>query len=516
MRLSELIEGLGVRLVSGEGGAFITDVTEDSRGVTPGCLFVARRGRVHDGREFAAGAAAAGAAAVLTDDPELARRLGEEGRGSHACAVLVTSDVAGATAKIAERFCGNPSRKIRVIGITGTNGKTTIATAVQQVFNAGGMKCGLMGTVVNDDGREARRARLTTPSAIEVSRMLAAMAANGCKAAAMEVSSHSLDQARVAGVQFQVGVFTNLTGDHLDYHGTMDRYGAAKARLFEMLPGSGTAVVNFDDPWGDRMVRGTRARVMRCSALMHHTCRVETLASSIDGMRLRLSGPWGAFEVGTGLIGAHNAMNLLQVCAACHGVGMGREELRRGLAAVKAPPGRLERVDPGVGSGPAVFVDYAHTDDAMERVMQTLLPLRAGGRLWVVFGCGGDRDRTKRPRMGQVAARLADVAVVTSDNSRTEDPDAIIAEVLGGMDEAARARAKVLPVREEAIEAAVSGAGAGDIVLIAGKGHETEQIVPDGRGGVVKRHFDDAEEARRALQRRGQVRVVLERSEAHA
>lgn len=492
MLLRDVIEGLEAA-VRGDTGVEVLRACEDSRQASPGDLFIARPGSRTDGGRFASDAMGRGALGVVTQDASLAGEVASRGGVS-----LLVPDAARAGAILAERLAGRPSHALRLIGVTGTNGKTTVATLCRQVFEAAGHTCGLMGTVENFDGRESRPASMTTPGAPDLSAWLACMATHGCAAAAMEVSSHALDQRRADGLRFAAGVFTNLTGDHLDYHGTMEAYRAAKARLFELLPGSASAIVNMDDPACEAMVRSCRARVLRCSARLPATCRVEELGSDRDGSRLRFSGPWGAFDSRTKLIGAHNAMNLLQAVAACFSCGLSREQLAHALPRLHAPAGRLQRVDEG--AGPVVLVDYAHTDDALERVLVALAARKGAGRLWVVFGCGGDRDRTKRPRMGRIASRLSDVAVVTSDNPRTEDPGSIIEMVVQGMDGGAE---RVIEAdRARAIALAIDRAAPGDIVLIAGKGHEREQILPDGAGGVVRRPFDDVEEARRALGRR--------------
>lgn len=519
MMLSELFAGEPVRRMDGGGDVRVCDLTEDSRTVVPGSLFVARRGATDDGSRYAAQAVAAGAVAVLTDNPDL--RLD----APHRPALLHATDLPGVCARVAERFYGGAGSKLAVLGVTGTNGKTTTAWLIHQILNDAGVRCGLIGTVAVDDGVELARAEWTTPPSIELSRTLGVMLDAGCRACVMEVSSHALDQQRVAAVSFQVGVFTNLTGDHLDYHGTMERYADAKARLFEMLPQRGTAVVNAGDTWAGRMTRDCRASVVRClgpgvpgaeAARSDRdplaggdagAWRVEVTRASMDGMVLRLRGAWrgqsGArvetLEVRTRLVGAFNAMNALQAAAACHALGVPAEAIVRALERASAPPGRLEPVTPP-GAPFAVLVDYAHTDDALRKALQALRPLLpADGRLRVVFGCGGDRDRSKRPRMGQAAAELADHAVLTSDNPRTEEPGGIIAEVIAGVPAALRAKVAVEPDRARAIAAAVRAARRGDAVLIAGKGHEREQILPDGRGGTVRLPFDDREHARRAL-----------------
>lgn len=497
MRLADLIAGLGVSARGPVGDVRICDVTDDSRTVVPGSLFIARRGLKADGRRFTGPALQAGAVAVLTDDPEV------EAPGAPVLLAPERPGLAATAAAVAERFYGDPTGRLTLIGVTGTNGKTTTAHLVHQILNASRVRCGLLGTVIVDDGREVAPATLTTPPATELSRTFATMVECGCRAGVMEVSSHALHQGRVAALRFDVGIFTNLTGDHLDYHGTMEEYGAAKARLFEMLPESGTAVINAEDPYAARMVRDCRARVLRCvidkPRAVEAECRAAIEAMSMTGSTVTLEGPWGSFRVPLRLVGRHNVMNALQAAGACHAAGVEPGALHAGLREATAPPGRLEPVT-GENDPFAVLVDYAHTDDALRKVLAGLRPmLPEGGRLRVVFGCGGDRDRTKRPRMGAAAVELADEVYVTSDNPRTEHPRAIIDEILAGIDGSARHRLHVDPDRAAAIRAAVAEARAGDLVLVAGKGHETEQILPDGQGGTIRTHFDDRETARAAL-----------------
>jgi UDP-N-acetylmuramoyl-L-alanyl-D-glutamate--2,6-diaminopimelate ligase len=508
MMLAELIADLPVRTARGATPALrICDITDDSRTVLPGSLFIARPGAKADGRAFVPDALRAGAAAILTDDPCLSLP-----KGSSAC-LLISDDVPIVAARIAERFYGSPSGRLDLIGITGTNGKTTTAHLVHQILNGVGVRCGLIGTIEIDDGREVATASLTTPPAAELSRTFGVMLENGCQAAAMEVSSHALDQARVAALSYDVAVFTNLTGDHLDYHGTMDAYADAKSRLFRMLPESGWAIVNAEDPWSERMLRACRARVLRCSVHdappdpRHRAapaqaapgeCRAVIHSTSMTGTDLELAGPWGAFRATLRLVGRHNAMNALQAAAAAWAAGAQMPALERQLAAASPPPGRLQPVTPP--SHPfAVFVDYAHTDDAMRQALTTLRPLVRDGRLSVVFGCGGDRDRTKRPRMGAAAAELADQVYITSDNPRTERPSEIIDQILTGIPGEARHKVHIDADRRRAIQHALGALRPRDVALIAGKGHETYQILPDGRGGTHTIHFDDREVAREAL-----------------
>lgn len=501
MDIEHLISGLDVRRVDHAGQSVrVCDITEDSRTILPGSLFIARRGGTHDGRSFIKDALQAGASAILTNDADLRLPSPTD------AALVFTEDLATTTAQIAERFYGDPSQQLKLIGVTGTNGKTTIAFLIRRILNAAGLKCGMIGTILVDDGCEVGPASLTTPPATELSRTLGVMVESGCKAAVVEVSSHALDQGRAAALSFDVGVFTNLTGDHLDYHETPERYAAAKAKLFGRLEGDGRAIVNAEDPVSRRMVRDCAAPSVSCgldegvsNSAFDEECRAEILSMSINGARARYTGPWGTIEVSTRITGRHNVMNALQAIAAAHALGLDAKQLASGLADAPPPPGRLEPVT--IAGDPfAILVDYAHTDDALDKALTAVRPLvPAGSRLWVVFGCGGDRDRTKRPRMGRVAAALADQIVVTSDNPRTEQANTIIDDILEGIELEARPRTTVQADRAQAIEHAVDHAGKGDVIVIAGKGHEDYQILPDARGGTYTRHFDDRETAREAL-----------------
>ncbi len=490
MRLHDLLQGLSARIVRGDAEVRVLHLAEDSRAVAPGTLFFARKGTRTDGRRFVPDALSAGAVAVVTDDPV----------GVEAPCLVHCPDLTRALAEIAERFHNHPSRTLDLVGITGTNGKTSTTFVVRHLLAASGVRCGLMGTILVDDGRHPLPASLTTPPALEISAVLASMVAAGCKACAMEASSHALAQDRVAALRFRAAVFTNLTGDHLDFHGTMDAYADAKARLFDALSPDSTAIVNADDPAHARMIRGTPARVWRCSLDRGRgsECRAEVATLGVNGTDAALVGPWGRIDARLALVGRHNVMNVLQGVAAAFALGLTRDELAEALGSVSAPPGRLEPV--GAGS-PTVLVDYAHTDDALEKALLATRALADAnqGRLWVVFGCGGDRDRTKRPRMGATAARLADRVVVTSDNPRTETPRAIIDEILRGIPPDALARTSSIDDRAAAIGHAIASASDQDVVVIAGKGHEDYQILPDGRGGTTRRPFSDRESAARAL-----------------
>lgn len=555
MRIADLIHGLDVRIVNSTDDVAnlrVCDITEDSRTVMPGSLFIARKGEKVDGKGFVPGAIAAGAAAILTDDP--AFQLPHKGK--EPIALLSAADTNLAIARLAERFYGEPSSHMRLIGVTGTNGKTTTTFLIHQMLNALGIRCGLIGTVVIDDGVEVAAASLTTPPALEVSRTFARMHDAGCQAAVMEVSSHALHQRRVGAVSWNASVFTNLTGDHLDYHKTMEEYGAAKAMLFEALPADGVAVVNIQDVAHSGMVKKIKpgVRVVRCKVEMpgalpvtggtapETVCRAKVMGATTEGTDVEFSGPWGHRNCRIPLVGAFNVMNALQAVATVHALWGGTDEdalsfeiIAGALEKASAPPGRLEPVT-AIGAPIQVFVDYAHSDDALATVLGVLRGAMGGGsgagargsnlgrgtsaigmgpmpgtkhesnaELWCVFGCGGDRDKTKRPRMGKVAAEMADRIVVTSDNPRTEDAGTIIGEILVGIGSGAAGRTMVEPDRERAIRAAIAGAKPGDTIIIAGKGHEDYQILPDPtkKGGTITRHFDDREVARAALRERG-------------
>lgn len=523
MMLRALTEGLPVTVVSsitGGGapatdapdGPRICDITEDSRTVMPGSLFVARKGEKADGNNFIAAALEAGAAAILSDNPHARLPAGAR------AALLVSDRVPSAVAAMAERFFDNPSSRLTMVGITGTKGKTTCAYLTRQLLSIGGARCGLIGTVCIDDGVEVAPALLTTPPALELSRTIARMVDAGCTACVMETSSHALDQGRAAGLDYKVGVFTNLGHDHLDYHHTVEAYAAAKAHLFTMLPDAasgGVAVVNADDPWCEAMLKGCKARVVRCSmksrpnsAAPAPDCSARIVSESPAGTVIDVTAAFTGdrpAQFFIPLIGPHNVMNAIQAACVAHACGVDARAIVDGLTVVSAPPGRMEPV-----SSPeapfAVYVDYAHTPDSLAAVLtvarRAVEAERKGGRVIAVFGCGGDRDTTKRPKMGAHAAELADITFITSDNPRTEDPHTIIRQVVAGVPAGRRAAIRVEPDRHTAVAAAVAEARPGDILLIAGKGHEDYQILPDGKGGTRKVHFDDREEAIAALQAR--------------
>ena len=464
----------------------VLGVQEDSRRVRTGDLFIARQGGGADGKAFVADAHKNGAVAVVSD-----------GRiDGSPLPVIVVNDAGAAASVLANAALGDPTRHMKVVGVTGTNGKTTTTFLLRHLLAKHGVRCGLIGTCEIDDGTHSREASMTTPGPVALAEILATMRDKGCAAVAMETSSHALSQGRAAGVTFAAAGFTNLTGDHLDYHGTMEDYAAAKASLFASLPASAVAVVNADDEWSPRMLRDCRATPTRFSStggVADYSAKEATVRA--DGSHFKLHAPGGTAEIHMRLVGRHNIENAL--CAAAiagEAFGLTPDQIAAGLADAEGAPGRLQRVDAGQSFG--VLVDYAHTDDALQNVLSALKPITRG-KLRVVFGCGGDRDRTKRPRMAAVAERFADAVYVTSDNPRTEDPAGIVNEIAAGFRE--RPPALIEIDRRAAIRRALSDADAGDVVLIAGKGHENYQIV-----GTVKHAFDDADEARRALRERPQ------------
>ena len=469
-------------------------VVYDSRRAVPGAVFVALRGQKDDGARFAPQALARGAAAVVAETP----------RPEAATAPWVqVADARLALALLADEFYGRPSRALRVVGITGTNGKTTTAYLLRSIFEAAGERCGLLGTVVYSLGREDREAVRTTPEAPDVQQMLREMADNGCTAAVMEVSSHALALKRVDGMRFAAGIFTNLTRDHLDFHGDMESYFAAKRRLFEMLPDGAPAVVNLDDPKG-QLIAARSPRAVSYAMTRDADVTPEPFDYALSGLRFTARTPHGPIRVQSTLVGQPNVYNLLAAIAAADALGVPHDAIESGISGLAGVPGRFEVVStPADDIG--VVVDYAHTDDALRNLLETARAL-ATGRLITVFGCGGDRDRTKRPLMGAVAGRLSDVVVVTSDNPRSEDPAAIIDEVLRGTGTGDRARggrtahgAELLAIvdRRDAVLKAIDVARPGDLVIVAGKGHEKTQVIGD---RVLA--FDDVAVSREALTRR--------------
>ncbi|HEX2191165.1 MAG TPA: UDP-N-acetylmuramoyl-L-alanyl-D-glutamate--2,6-diaminopimelate ligase [Longimicrobiaceae bacterium] len=464
-------------------GVQVRGVTADSRAVEPGWLFCAVVGTSGDGHRFLADVAARGAAAALVERPDPPLDLPQ----------LEVADGRLAAAHAAAAFWGDPWDELTLVGITGTNGKTTSAAIVRHLLGRRGpaASIGTLGAVGPDGRTLPGTEGLTTPGPVETARWLRGMADTGVRGVAMEVSSHALDQRRTAAARFDGAVFTNLTRDHLDYHGTLEAYRAAKLRLLELLKPDGVAALNADDPAWEG-VRAPRGRTLRFGLRADADVRAEEVRAFPGGMELVLRTPGGSAPVRLPLMGGYNVANALGAAALFHGLGWETGEIAAGLESLPQVPGRLERV-PTPGVDATVLIDYAHTPDALEVALGALRPLTPG-RLIVVFGAGGDRDRGKRPEMGRVAARLADLSIVTSDNPRTEDPERIADEVEAGMGHAPRLR--VLD-RREAIRRALDEAGEGDVVLLAGKGHETYQL-----WGSEVRPFDERAVIREVLAER--------------
>jgi UDP-N-acetylmuramoyl-L-alanyl-D-glutamate--2,6-diaminopimelate ligase len=493
----ELLEGMAKALPAGQRAvipadaaldAACTGVSYDSRRATRGSVFVALSGQNTDGVTFAPQAIASGATAVV------AERAADSAVDAP---WVVVADARLALALLAAEFAGHPSRRMKVVGITGTNGKTTTSYVMQSIFEAAGIRCGLMGTVTYRIGDREIAATRTTPEAPEVQGFMRQMVDAGCGACVMEVSSHALALRRVDGIRFAAGVFTNLTRDHLDFHHDMESYFAAKRRLFEMLPADAPSVINVDDPRGSTLV-GAGGRPVTFAINKDADFTPGPLNFGLSGLEFDVRTPQGTLHAKSKLVGKPNVYNILAAAGTAAALSVPTKAIEQGLQKLSGVPGRFE-----LASTPqddiTVVIDYAHTDDALRNLLETMRPL-ASRKLITVFGAGGDRDRTKRPLMGMVAARLSDVVVITSDNPRSEDPLRIIDEVKRGAEPEVRqgnAEVIVMPDRRAAIAHAIDRAAAGDVVLIAGKGHEKYQEI----GGRVT-PFDDVAVAREALEAR--------------
>jgi len=466
MKLADILGKMKHLGVTGTVERTVTGIAYDSRKVVAGGLFVAVQGARQDGFDYVGDALKRGAGVIVSS-----HGLSPGREATH----VQVEDARRALADIADLFHGHPSGGLVMAGITGTNGKTTTAFMLRDILEAAGLAPGLMGTVQYEIGARILPATRTTPESADTQSYLDQMRHAGCRSAVMEVSSHALDQDRVRGVEFDVAVFTNLTRDHLDYHQTMERYYEAKRRLFiDLGQGSkpGVAVINRDDPWGRKLASepGIRARVVTFGLEEGADVRAVDLTLSPKGSDFTLAGAWGQCRVHIPLLGRFNVQNGLAAYTAALALDLERDSVIRTLARRTAVPGRLEEVP--TGRGWRVFVDYAHTDDALANVMETLRRFTEG-RLIVVFGCGGNRDVSKRAPMGAVASRLADIVVLTSDNPRDESPAAIIEQIRGGFGD--RANYEVVEDRAKAIEMALAMAHGNDVVLVAGKGHETTQ-----------------------------------------
>jgi len=483
VKLTEVMDGVKVRSWEGNQQAEISSLAYDARRVSPGSVFCTWKGHQRDGHAFVPDALQRGAVAVVAEkrltDLSVPNIRVESGRR--------------ALGRMAANFYGHPSRHLQVVGITGTNGKTSTSMLLQSLLEAGGLRCGLLGTVANDTGHGRAPASHTTPEALDLQQLLAEMRENGCRAASIEVSSHALDQGRTEGVDFAGAIFTNLGRDHLDYHGTMEAYEQAKSLLFRGLRPGAFAAINLDDLCGIRMaaVCAPGVRILRYG-LEKGDVRIADLKMGVQGASFRLVTPEGEFPATLPWLGRFNLSNALGAASAAILAGIPAEKVAGALGRAPAVPGRMEAV-PGSGEI-TVLVDYAHTPDAIEAALATLRPITRGS-LWIVVGAGGDRDKGKRPKMAAAAAKFSDRVILTSDNPRNEEPTAILREMAAGLPKGAAAQK--IENRAEAIRMAVRSAGSGDVILVAGKGHEETQEI---RG--EKYPFSDRREVEKALAER--------------
>lgn len=505
MTFAELIAPLKATERYGNLNVEVSDLTDDSRLVKMGSVFVAVKGGRADGHAFVRQAVAAGASALVLQErwpsgTESSRRGGESGPP---VPMVRVADSRRSLGLLASRLHRDPSSRLTLIGVTGTNGKTTVTYLCKAVLEAAGRRVGVIGTVAYQIGSERLHASHTTPGAVELQALLARMVGTGLDSAVMEVSSHALALDRTVGCEFDVAVYTNLTQDHLDFHTDMEDYFKAKLRLFTSLTPVGNktrpkrVIVNVDDARGHHVCGASRVPVWTYSIQKRSDIQAEDVRLSLEGTGFTAVTPFGRFGVESRLVGEHNVYNILAAIAVGLHEQLSPDTIRQGVQSVVNVPGRFERVE--AEQDFTVVVDYAHTEDALARLLATAQALKTG-RIITVFGCGGDRDRGKRPRMGRVAAQQSDLVILTSDNPRSEDPMAIIGEVEAGLRGAldpTRVRYEVIADRRLAIEAAIREAKRGDMVLIAGKGHEDYQII-----GANRLHFDDREVAREALEKR--------------
>jgi UDP-N-acetylmuramoyl-L-alanyl-D-glutamate--2,6-diaminopimelate ligase len=490
MLLKQLASELAPLRIEGPLDREVAGIAYDSRRVTPGMVFVAIPGQRTDGHDYISTAIDRGATAVICE---------RNGFVSQRVTKIKVADTRQALAWAAASYYQHPSRKLKMIGVTGTNGKTTVAFMVKQILGAAGVNCGLIGTVRYEIGQRVIPAQRTTPEALEIQQMLAQMLRADCQACVMEVSSHALEQKRVAGVEFDVGIFTNLTQDHLDYHGTMEKYFEAKKKLFTAIETgakeAGT-VINIDDTYGARLVEQTRIEAqMMYGVSPAAKLRAREIKLDKDATEMIIETPQERFSCRLPLIGRHNVYNALAAAGAGLVLKVGVQSIQTALNSMPAVPGRLESISLGQPFG--IFVDYAHTDDALRNVLVTLREITRG-RLLLAFGCGGNRDAGKRLKMGKAAAELADFTLITSDNPRRESPETIAAQIEDGFQSVRADGYRVELDRRRAIEEIIREAKPGDTVLIAGKGHETYQEFED---TVVP--FDDRIHARETLEALG-------------
>ena len=475
MKIKEILANCNLMEIEGDKDIDILDMTFDSRKVKDGSLFFAVRGTQVDGHDYIDKAVAQGAKAIVCEKMTKTKTVG--------VTYIQVDNSAYVLGVAASNFFGNPSRELRLVGVTGTNGKTTIATLLYRLFTDAGYSCGLLSTIENIISREVVPSTHTTPDPIELNALLHRMVECGCEYAFMEVSSHSVDQDRIAGLHFAGGIFTNLTHDHLDYHKTMANYRNAKKKFFDNLPDTAFALTNLDDKNGAVMLQNTRAKKLSYALKHDADFKGVVMESHFDGMLLKVNG----VEVFTQLVGGFNASNLLAIYGAAIALGFNKDELLVEISKLHGANGRFDMVHSE--SGIVGIVDYAHTPDALENVLETINEVRCHKEtLITVVGCGGNRDTTKRPEMAAVAVKLSDRVILTSDNPRNEDPDEIIRQMKAGIAEEDRNKVLSITNRGEAIRTAVALAKKGDIILLAGKGHENYQEI-----NGIKNHFDDKE-----------------------
>ncbi|MBN1256266.1 MAG: UDP-N-acetylmuramoyl-L-alanyl-D-glutamate--2,6-diaminopimelate ligase [Planctomycetes bacterium] len=488
MRLDRIISGIEGAEIHGDGKTEIALLSCDSRQVQPGALFTAlppasdatgpAAPRVN-GEDFIPQAISQGAAAIMAEKMVSGGNL----------PVVIVPDARVAISMAAEAFYGHPSKKLCLVGVTGTNGKTTTVSMIQHILAFAGNRCGMLGTTQCDDGLQSKPSKLTTPGPVEFSEYLARMVAHGCTHAVVEVSSHALSQSRTAGTKFSAAVFTNLTRDHLDYHGDMEHYADAKARLFQKVKPGVPVVLNADDSWSERMAEAASGEV--CYYGIDRQGELTAIINKMDlaGTEVELKHAEKSINLQIGLIGRHNVYNLLAAALTCLKLGIPLDRAAAALVSFPGVPGRLERIP--VPEGGYVFVDYAHTDDALQKMLEILRPLTEK-KLSVIFGCGGNRDRGKRPLMARIAEEMADRVIITNDNPRQEAQEQIFSDIRAGFQ---NPNAVIFePDRARAITEAVRKVGAGDTLLVAGKGHEDYQIL-----GTERIHLDDREIVRTAI-----------------
>ena len=486
MRLRDVLDGIPLKKFSGNKAEEIQGIVYSSKSVKPGDMFAALKGVKKDGFEFVGEALDNGAAVILSDQPK-PKNLAK--------AWVQVSNTREALALCSANFYSHPSQKMKVVGITGTKGKTTITYLLEEILKKTQFVPGIIGTISYKGPGMNMTARLTTPEAPDLQRLLSEMLAKGATHCVMEVSSHALELKRVVGIGFDVVAFANLSGDHLDYHQSMDRYFEAKKKLFFLNHKKRMAVVNRDDPWGQKLIAQLPAGAITFGIQPGAMVAAENINLTEKGIEALVKYPAGQLTLSSPLLGKPNLYNILASIAVALTLNLPVSSIKEGIASLKGVPGRFEKIDNCLGLH--VFVDYAHTDDALRNLLETVREFNPR-RIILVFGAGGDRDKTKRPRMGEAAGRLADWTIITSDNPRSEDPLAIISDIEAGIKKTGTKNYQIIPDRREAIEQALSLAAKGDYILVAGKGHEDYQIIKD---KIL--HFDDAEVIQEILQKKG-------------